>query len=358
MPLNVPFVQPPCELLDVSVKMLGAGVMINTVQTALQYGPDALDTVRGHRTARILAGRVVNGIVLVEQAVQVVEHHVVIGVKLTAGFDRAVNLAVDGVQRSSLYYLGARPAFAFPHSQDGSLADRAASRVLFLPLVLVRFLATEKRLVNLDDALQFVDGVGSRARFTQPSQDKPRRLLGDADLFGELHRTDALARRDQQVHGVDPLVQGNLGAFKDRAGSDGEVKIARVAVIEAGTFTALTHAIRFAVWTRRAVRPEMPFEIQARRFRVGDHFHQCVGADGGLAHVSIVDEYSAFVNCTHVYNSPYLPRRGPPFVPTKMKTIPAAAMTISTECGTGGCHTAIASSTNPTMMSTTTSVAP
>ena len=42
---NVPFVQPERELIDVAEQVLFAGVVIDTVQAALQNSPDALDAL-------------------------------------------------------------------------------------------------------------------------------------------------------------------------------------------------------------------------------------------------------------------------------------------------------------------------
>ena len=55
VPRNVAVVQPPCEFVHVSVKVLRAGVMVDTVQAALQDGPDALNAVGRYRPTGELA---------------------------------------------------------------------------------------------------------------------------------------------------------------------------------------------------------------------------------------------------------------------------------------------------------------
>ena len=39
----------------------------------------------------------------------------------------------------------------------------------------------------------------------QAPQDEPRGFLSYADLFGQLKRRDALAGRNEQIHGIDPV---------------------------------------------------------------------------------------------------------------------------------------------------------
>src|SRR5207248_543739 len=136
----------------------------------------------------------------------------------------------------------------------------------------------------------------------EPPKDKPRGLLGDVNLFGQLHGRDALTRRHEQVHRVNPLVQRNLGPLEDGARSNSEVKVAGVAVVEAFSRPG-RNPLRFAIGTNRAIRPQPAFQILAGAGFVREGFEEFESAYGALAHVSIVAEYSANVNCTHVYNS-------------------------------------------------------
>lgn len=150
---------------------------------------------------------------------------------------------------------------------------------------MMRKTALRSSRINLNDAAQLVYGIGSRARLAQPPQDEPCRLLGDTDLFGELHRGNPLAGGNQQVHGVDPLVQRHLGPLEDRSGTNGEIEVAGVAVVEAGTLRTFTDPLRFTVRANRAIGPEMALQVDPRGFCVGNELHEGVGADGGFGHL-------------------------------------------------------------------------
>lgn len=91
---DVPFIQPKRELIDVTEKMLGAGVMIDAVQSALQDGPNALNRVGGYRTARELTSGMVYRLVTKEKAVEIRICAILVGVDSAARFHRAVDLVL------------------------------------------------------------------------------------------------------------------------------------------------------------------------------------------------------------------------------------------------------------------------
>ena len=62
-------------------------------------------------------------------------------------------------------------------------------------------------------------------RFAQAAQNKPRGFLRDADLFGQLHGGDALAGGHNEVHGIEPFVQGDMRPLHHRPGAHSEVDI-------------------------------------------------------------------------------------------------------------------------------------
>lgn len=265
-------------------------MMIDPMNPALQDRPDALNRIGGHRSTGVFSGAVVDRLMLVEQAVQIVEDHVVIGVELRADFDIGMDFAVDLVQRTDRRDLRPRPSAALPHAKHGHFADRAASSMEFLMLVFVGLFAAEERFVYLDYPFELVDGIGSAARLAEPSQNEPCGLLGHAYLFRQLHRADALAGRDQQVHGVNPLVERDLGALENGSRADREIEVPTgVAAVEPSLADGDTRFLP-AVGTNRTVRPEPTFEIQPRRFVVGEQLEEFEGANGGLAHVSSVDD--------------------------------------------------------------------
>lgn len=68
--------------------------------------------------------------------------------------------------------------------------------------------------------------------------------MRDANFLGELQAGNPFASRDQQIHGVYPLVQRDMATLKDGARADGEVFFALVTAIEAvlAGCNAFTHA--------------------------------------------------------------------------------------------------------------------
>lgn len=102
-------------------------------------------------------------------------------------------------------------------------------------------------------------------RLAEPLQDEPRRLLGNANLFGELERGDSLASGDDQIHRVNPFVKWNVRTLEDRSGADGEVEFAHIAAVIA-VLAFLDTLDALALWTLHAIWPEATFKIDSRRF--------------------------------------------------------------------------------------------
>ena len=143
-------------------------------------------------------------------------------------------------------------------------------------VVLYVLLAADVHFVNLDHAAKLRQIIA--ARFTEPMQDEPGRLLRDAYLLGQLQAADALAGRHKQVHGIQPLVQRNMGALENRAGSHGEILLALVAAV----VTILAHRDALADPADRAndaSGPEARFEVDTGRFLIGEHLEKLKGAD-------------------------------------------------------------------------------
>jgi hypothetical protein len=110
-------------------------------------------------------------------------------------------------------------------------------------------------------------------------QDEPRGLLRDAYLFGQLQAADALARRDEQIHGIEPFVQRDVRPLEDCASADSEILLALVAAV----VTASTLGDALAKSADRAaatVRPEARFKVAPCSLLVGEHGEQLMRADG------------------------------------------------------------------------------
>ena len=70
MPRNVAFIEPKRELIDVAKQVLGAGVMVDTVQPALEHSPDGFNAVRAHAVLGVDSSRVIDRLMAKEQPVK------------------------------------------------------------------------------------------------------------------------------------------------------------------------------------------------------------------------------------------------------------------------------------------------
>jgi hypothetical protein len=114
-------------------------------------------------------------------------------------------------------------------------------------------------------------------------EDEPSRFLSDANLFGQLHRRNALARGHQQVHGVEPLVEGNVRPFKNGPRSHRKIQLAGMAAVEAA-FSGSDAIWGLAVRTNGAMRPKPGLQVMAGRLGTGDLLKELKGADRTSAH--------------------------------------------------------------------------
>ena len=223
------------------------------------------------------SSRVIDALLSEEQAVQVVVGSMLIGEESRADFDVAMNRVLDFFHANGFEGHRLCATAALPHSEYRSLAHGAASEILFVGFVLVDFQTADERLVDLDHAAQFVQLFA--ACLTEPMQNEPGRLLGDANFLRQLHRRDALASRNEQVHGVEPFVKWNVRPLEDSSGSHGEVQLANIAaVIAVLTDGDALHAL--ALRAGDAVWPEAAFEVHASRGFIGVHLEEFEGAYG------------------------------------------------------------------------------
>ena len=271
MTLYVALIQAERELVNVAAKVFLAGVMIDTDQSALHDREHAFHAVRGHVIADIFAIAMVDGFVIEEQSAKAAVNASLIGVQRSASGDVLVNFGVQGRHVGVIYSHRLHAALALTHRDNGGLTDRAATGFKLLGLVLVLLDSADVGFVNLDDALELFEIAA--AGFPQAMQNKPRRLLRDADLLRQLQAGYALAGRHKQIHRVNPLVQRNVAALENRAGADGEIFLALVAAVEPARprrdpLTKTTYR------ATRPLRPKPPFQIGSRGLLVREHGEQ------------------------------------------------------------------------------------
>ena len=279
---DVPLIQPERELVNVASEMLLADLVIDAVQSALEDCPHALDAVCSGVPANVLTRRVVDSLLPEEeQSIQVVVGSVLIGEESRADFDVTMNSVLDFFHADRLERHGFRPSTTLPHSEYRSLANRAASEILFVGLVLVDFQTADESLIDLDRAAQFLQVFA--ARFAETVENEPRGFLSDSNFLRQLHRRNALASRDEQIHRVEPLVERHMRPLEDSPCTHGEVQFASVAAIVAilsdgDSLNAL------ALRAGDAIRPETAFAARSRAGFVRVQLEEFEGADCGAAH--------------------------------------------------------------------------
>jgi hypothetical protein len=302
--LDVALVQPEGKFVNVAIKMFRAGMVVDANQPALEYRENAFHSVRGHAVTDILACAMVDRSVFEARTLDADIRASFVGVQDRTG----LNVLIDGgldrlfVGACDRHADSATPALA--HSENGGLADRPASGLELLGLVLVLFDAAYIGFVDFDDAFELAQVV-TAAGFAQAVQHKPSRLLSDTDFLGELHAGDALAGRHKQVHRVNPFMEGNVAALEYRASAHREVLLALVAAIEA--FLANCDALfQAADRAFRTIRPKAAFKVRPGRFLIREHFEKLECGNCALGHGLTPDlwaEHAPKTRGSQVYNS-------------------------------------------------------
>jgi len=312
MVLHVALIQPERKFINVATKMLFARVMVNAVNAAFHDRENTLNAIRGHVVADVFTSAVIDGCVLERFVSDLTVDKRLVCVEHGADFD----ILDDCLPDSFLIHIGDRhsdrPAAALAHAKNRRLADRAATGLELLRLVLIGFLAADESFVNFDDTGKLLE-IATAASFPEPVQNEPSRLLRDPDLFRQLHAGYALAGRHEQVHRVNPLVQGNVAALEDCAGTHREVLCTLVAAVEAAApfRDPLPEAANRAT---RAIRPQSPFQVRPGCLLVREQGEKLEGRNGALGHGLYLDfwpDSSPKNRGSQVYNSHFkLPWRG------------------------------------------------
>ena len=280
MLLHRRIVQAERELVDVPLQVLLARVMVNTMQTALHNRPYALDAVGANATAHVFLAAVIDGSVLEEHPIQAGVAAMFVRMQRRARFHVHVDGILQVIGRYALHGFGLSATATLAHPQDRDLAHRTSARVQLLLAVLVLFLAADVGLVYLNDAPQHIHVIVP-ASLTKPLEHEPGRLLSDSDFLGQLQATDALAGSHQQVHGIQPFMQRNMGPLEYGPGADGEIQLAGVAAVE--TVLAGGDALHFgAARALHAFGPNPALHIQAGGLLVREQAEKLENADGGF----------------------------------------------------------------------------
>lgn len=301
MPLDVTFIKTPREFVNVAPEMLFAGLVIDAVQTTAKDGEYAFDAISGDASFYVLVLRVIYSSVIV-----VVSEFMIGGIFIRmnsrAEFDVVKGKLLHSASTSRNNWLSFDAAIFLAHTNDGNFFRQSVVANDADFHVLILFFAADIDFVHFDNALQ--DGRIVATRFAETLQDEPCGLLSNADLFRELHRRDAFASGHEQVHGINPLVQGNMTALKDSACADSKIESAGIAAIEA-VFAGSDIVFGFAARAGDAVFPEPSFKVFASGFHIGIEAEELESADCAFAHRDLQwANRSRMVLGSQVYNSP------------------------------------------------------
>src|SRR3990170_1219720 len=251
-------IQPEGELVHIAGEVFLTDLVIDSVKPALQDRPHALYPVGTGHPVYVLIRRVIHALLPKEQPVQIVVGCVLIGKEKGADFYVGVNGRLNLFDAGALDRHGLRASASFAHSDYSGFANGATPLIQLFVFVLVGFQTADKRLVNLDFSIQLVGRCA--ARFAESLKHEPCRLLCDPDFFCQLHRRDTLAGRNEQVHGIDPLVERDVRAFKDRGRADRELDFTGVAKV----VTFARHFARRDPRTAIARRADWAIDPQAK----------------------------------------------------------------------------------------------
>ena len=150
MILHVSLIQPERELVHIPLQMLFAEGVIRPIKSTFQDSPDTLNAICMRHAVHEFLGA------MVHYGMEVVLRHSLIGkmfVSAEAGGrgDTFDDLPLNFIRPGVLENLPLDPTAAFPHSQDGNLADRSTSSLQLLRFVLVALLAAKVGFIGFDD---------------------------------------------------------------------------------------------------------------------------------------------------------------------------------------------------------------
>ena len=269
-------VQSESEFIDVAAKVFLAHVVIDAVDAALQNCPGAFDSIHSYIAPDKFSETVIDRFVSEEKTVKLAVSCRFVGVDRRARLDVFINRGAQVDCVNGHDGIGNRATGALAQTDDRSFSNGAASHVELPGFMLVRFFASNVSFVYLDRAAQFLQIVA--ARLADSMEQKPSSFLSDTDLLGELERADTLAGGDEQIHGIQPLMQRDMRALEDRTSSDGKILSASITAIKAvlARSDALAVCADRTAWT---IWPTAVLQISPCRRLVGKHSEKLKGAD-------------------------------------------------------------------------------
>ena len=314
MDLHAAFVQSVANVVQISLEMVHGYVMVLSHGRSLEDGPDALYRIGVDIAPNELLGLVLHGLVLVGQVVQPLVGTMLVGVDRAAVDDMLVDLFLHHVRARTRHGQSHDVSLSLAHSQDCLLANPLPSEMALPGFVLVELAASDIFLVVLHYARE--KRLLVAARLLDPLEHVPGRLLRPVQLLGELQRGDALARHADLVHHEQPLPNGYLRRFHDRAHLARELLAAILAVVVALAgvvpIGVRTPAFRAESAVRPATRLEEPYgfvlvgdpaqKIQLSHCRVVRH---CQSSPASSCLCEVIVRVPSWTLFTYIGDSPY-----------------------------------------------------
>lgn len=251
------------KFIDIALHVLDGEMVIDPVVAALQDRPHAFDAIRVRHTVYVLLGAVIDCAMVVAIDASVgrmgirAEHRII--------FDVRCHGVLNGLRIGIVNHNRLNVSAALTHAENSSFANCTATLVQFFVLVLIVFLAANVRLIRFNDSQQHAPAVRIiAARLANPLHHEPRGLLRDAEFLGNLHRRNALACGGNQVHRIQPFIQGDVRALENCPRAHGEVLLARETAEITDDFANLNTINVRAMRARRRTFPASRFKVGAR----------------------------------------------------------------------------------------------
>ena len=235
--LDVALIEPEGGLMKVATQVLCRALVPHPHQAAAEQRPHGFSSIHVDVVgAHILASTVVHTAVVEALGFDAL----IAGVLIATDCCTLLHVLADrGLQQ---LFAGGRDrhghgmAAPLSHAQHRLLAGCSTATTAPLVVMLVALLAAHVELIDFHHALQH--GQVLATGLPDPLQQEPGGPLHYPDLLGQLHRGNSLTGSDHQVHGIEPLVQGHMGALKDGLGAYRELLTTRAAAIVTAPFAA------------------------------------------------------------------------------------------------------------------------
>lgn len=262
--------------------MFSAPLVVYTLVSAFQNGPDAFNAIGGHIVPNPFAALVADSFVLVPFTQIVVatvfireDEGIFFNSEKDIRFERLSAIRVNGADDDTTTSLAEAEHELFPLNP--------IFPQLFVE-VFVLLQPADVSLVDFDFAFEKLE-IGLHG-LSKSVHHKPGRRLCNAQVTGQLGAADAFAGVVEHVHCIYPFAEWDIGVFKDGTSTHGELLLAAGAVVGVSVFDAGSY-VPTAARALYAVRPAFGFEVVDSGLFAGEFFEECEGIE--VAFVVAID---------------------------------------------------------------------